>query len=99
MVVYRKKASDSFKVFSMIKRIIKAFSIEASIDETKKIIEVNDYHITPFCGPVWKMGGIRPFLYNTDCKYASEILEQGASKVDGREIENLEELVRIILEV
>lgn len=98
VMIYRKNKNDLLNVFSEIARHLKEHG-NPCIDEKYVTIKFQDWSIEFFCGSVLKMGGTRPFLYNTDCKYASDFLEQGAEKVDGNEIKNLEELLRIILEV
>lgn len=98
VVIYRKNKNDLLNVFSEITRHLKEHS-NPCIDEKYVTIKNRDWSIEFFCGAAWRMGGIRPFLYNTDCKFASDFLEQGATKVNGKEIEDIEELLRIILEV
>lgn len=98
VMIYRKNKNDLLNVFSEIARHLKEHG-NPCIDEKYATIKIRDWSIEFFCGTVWRMGGIRPFLYNTDCKFASDFLEQGATKVNGKEIEDIEELLRIILEV
>lgn len=103
-VVYRKNAFDLSNSFEEIKNIFiknrkqERVKFKYFIDNDRKIVKVNDHFIEFYCGSIYKMGGIRPFLYNTDCECASDFLQQGASKVNGKEVMNLEELVKIVLE-
>lgn len=97
VVIYRKNKNDLLNIFVEIARRLKEHG-DPSIDKKYVTIKIRDWSIEFFCGTVFKMGGTRPFLYNTDCKYASDFLEQGAVKVNGKETEDLEELLRIILE-
>lgn len=97
VVIYRKNKNDLLDAFAEIARHLKEHS-NPSIDKKYLTIKFQDWSIEFFCGAVWRMGGTRPSLYNTDYKYASDFLEQGAVKVNGKEIEDIEELLRIILE-
>lgn len=104
VVIYRKNRNDLLNVFAEITTRLKETKMDEDCDglnicKNLDFIKFQDWSIEFFCGSVLKMGGTRPFLYNTDCKYASDFLEQGAVKVNGKEIKDLEELLRIILEV
>lgn len=97
VIIYRKNKNDLLNTFTEIARRLKEHG-SPSIYEKHITIKFQDWSIEFFCGAVFRMGGTRPFLYNTDCEYASDFLEQGAVKVNGKEIEDIEELLRIILE-
>lgn len=93
VVIYRKNKNDLLNTFAEIARRLKEHG-----DPSHITIKFQDWYIEFFCGAALGMGETRPFLYNTDFKYASDFLEQGAVKVNGKETEDLEELLRIILE-
>lgn len=104
VIIYRKRKVDILDVYEYVIKYLECVQGPRVFDslivdrELLRDIMVNDYHIDFFCGMVTRMGGTRPFLYNTDCKYASDFLEQGATKVNGKEIKTLAELLNIILE-
>lgn len=102
-IIYRKKSSDIFKVFDEIVKCLEDLQSNSdrdrlTVDKNLILLYVDGYTINFFCGPVWKMGGIRPSLYNTDCKHASDFLEQGAEKVNGKEVKDLNELLKMVWE-
>lgn len=103
VVIYRKNKNDLLNAFTEIVSSLEGAKIDRSrdklvIDRSRISVKFNDWSIEFFCGIVLRMGGTRPFLYNTNCKYASNFLEQGAVKVDGKEVKDLKELLRIICE-
>lgn len=99
VVIYRSKARDIQHAFEEIVRHLKQEKDQTKIKIFKNgSIDVKNYHIDFFCGSIYKMSGGRPYLYNTDDLSASQFLMQSASKVNGIEIDNLEKLLKNILE-
>ena len=59
-------------------------------------IIVGDIMVDFYCNGIYKMGGVIPNYYNTDSYLASDFLECGATKVNGKEIKDISEIIDII---
>lgn len=97
IIIHRMRLTDLHKVFKEIVGILEKKNINVMIDDKKMIITFNDRRITFWCSDYWRMGGTRPKYYNSDSVLASEFLQQGASKVGGYEVGDLEELVNLFI--
>lgn len=96
IIIHRIYKEDLYKVFKEIVCLLEKKHMDVIIDDKKLVISFNDNRITFWCSSYWHywhMGGTRPKYYNTDSVLASEFLQQGASKVGGYEVDDLEELV------
>lgn len=97
IIIHRQWSEDLRKVFKEVVDILENKNIDAMIDEKKLVITLKDKRITFWCSAYWHIGGTRPKYYNSDSVLASEFLQQGASKVGGYEVDDLEELVNLFI--
>lgn len=95
IVIYRRKIFSMINIFKYVLSMLKQ---EFGIIEYKDncTIKVENVVIEFFCGDYNRMGGIRPDVFNTNCRSASMFLQQGASKVNGIEIYSIEKLLEKI---
>lgn len=63
---------------------------------SRAIIQIGNIYFHFRCGDPYKMAGILPDYYNINSTIASDLLHQAASKVGGKELKSLSELIETI---
>lgn len=68
-------------------------------DSLRNCIKIDDDIIVEFRGgtKIYRFGGIRPDIYNTDNALIRDVLEQSAQKVNGIEVKDVSEIIRMIV--
>ena len=66
------------------------------VDKSRRRIMLDSICIEFRFGDFWKMAGCRVVIFNTDSNAAADFLLMSASKVNGFEVSNLYDLVKIV---
>lgn len=93
VVIYRSSRRQLERAFKETVEMIRKREIKAIIDRNRLYINIGDNRISFWLGDPCRMGGLRPKYYNSNSRLASDFLQQGASKVNGYEIPDLETIV------
>ena len=97
IVVYRSKRTEIKKAFDyLFTQLSNVYPCNTMSRYNETVIDIGDIRIEFRCGDIYKMGGLRPDYYNTDSQPASDFLCQGAVKVDGEELADISDILRII---
>lgn len=100
IIVHRTENSEVKKVVEYLAKSLPN-EINSNIEITKNwfTIGVNGTRIDFRSGDITKMRGSRPDYYNTDSCLASDYLLYEASRVHGKEIKDISDIINLIKEV
>lgn len=98
IIIYRNSVFEIQETFGyFVTELLKHInSDDIKLPQGSGRIVVGDILIDFYCNGIHKMGGVRPNYYNTDSCLASDFLECGATKVNGKEIKDISEIINII---
>lgn len=99
IVIYRQKMEDALEVSEYLFNKLKpGLGEHLKISHMGLVMDIFDIDIQFRCGDLCKLAGLRPDIYNVDSVVASNFLQRSAVKVDGKEINTLDDIYLEIIQ-